>query len=77
METTVDEDALPGKLPETPLRAEPPSSYKVNQVFGIISICITSIYGYSKENFFFVFLPFLAPLPWHMEIPRLGVESEL
>ncbi|XP_004673984.1 PREDICTED: glycoprotein integral membrane protein 1 [Condylura cristata] len=29
VETTVDEDALPGKLPETPLRAEPPSSYKV------------------------------------------------
>ncbi|KAM4866287.1 glycoprotein integral membrane protein 1 isoform 2-T3 [Thomomys bottae] len=28
METTVDEDALPGKLPETPLRADPPSSYK-------------------------------------------------
>nr|XP_020031589.1 glycoprotein integral membrane protein 1 [Castor canadensis] len=29
VETTLDEDALPGKLPETPLRAEPPSSYKV------------------------------------------------
>ncbi|XP_037376453.1 glycoprotein integral membrane protein 1 [Talpa occidentalis] len=29
VETTIDEDALPGKLPETPLRAEPPSSYKV------------------------------------------------
>ncbi|XP_054426075.1 glycoprotein integral membrane protein 1 [Pteronotus mesoamericanus] len=29
VETTVDEDALPGKLPETPLRAETPSSYKV------------------------------------------------
>ncbi|XP_064014362.1 glycoprotein integral membrane protein 1 isoform X3 [Pogoniulus pusillus] len=28
-ETTVDEEALPGKLPETPLRTEPPSSYKV------------------------------------------------
>ncbi|XP_032750892.1 glycoprotein integral membrane protein 1 isoform X2 [Rattus rattus] len=27
--TTVDGNALPGKLPETPLRAEPPSSYKV------------------------------------------------
>ena len=22
---------------------------------------------------FFVFLPFLGPLPWHMEVPRLGV----
>ncbi|XP_016079448.1 PREDICTED: glycoprotein integral membrane protein 1 isoform X1 [Miniopterus natalensis] len=29
VETTVDEDSLPGKLPETPLRAETPSSYKV------------------------------------------------
>ena len=28
-------------------------------------------------NFFGVFLPFLGPLPWHMEVPRLGVESEL
>ena len=26
---------------------------------------------------FFVFLPFLGPLPRHMEVPRLGVESEL
>ncbi|XP_044531396.1 glycoprotein integral membrane protein 1 [Gracilinanus agilis] len=29
VETTINEDPLPGKLPETPLRAEPPSSYKV------------------------------------------------
>ncbi|XP_039096882.1 glycoprotein integral membrane protein 1 [Hyaena hyaena] len=29
VETTADEGALPGKLPETPLRGEPPSSYKV------------------------------------------------
>ncbi|KYO37708.1 glycoprotein integral membrane protein 1 isoform B [Alligator mississippiensis] len=28
-ETTVDEETLPGKLPETPLGTEPPSSYKV------------------------------------------------
>ena len=27
--------------------------------------------------FFFVFLPLLGPLPWHVEVPRLGVESEL
>ena len=26
---------------------------------------------------FFVFLPFLELLPWHIEVPRLGVESEL
>uniref|UniRef100_A0A8C0UM88 Glycosylated integral membrane protein 1 n=1 Tax=Cyanistes caeruleus TaxID=156563 RepID=A0A8C0UM88_CYACU len=29
VETTVDEETLPGKLPETPLRIEPASSYKV------------------------------------------------
>ena len=27
--------------------------------------------------FIFVFLPFLGPLPRYMEVPRLGVESEL
>ena len=27
--------------------------------------------------FFFVFLPFLRLLPRHMEVPRLGVQSEL
>ena len=27
--------------------------------------------------FVFVFSPFLGPLPRHMEVPRLGVESEL
>ena len=26
---------------------------------------------------FFVFLPLLGPFPRHMEVPRLGVESEL
>ena len=29
------------------------------------------------NDFFFVFLPFLGPLPRHMEVPRLGVQSEL
>ena len=28
-------------------------------------------------NFFFVCLPFLGPLLWHMEVPRLGVKLEL
>ena len=27
--------------------------------------------------FFFVFLLFLGPLPWHMGVPRLGVKLEL
>ena len=29
------------------------------------------------EPFFLSFLVFLGPYPWHMEIPRLGVKSEL
>ena len=37
---------------------------------------------YFEENFlvfffFFFLLPFLGPLPQHMEVPRLGVELEL
>ena len=36
-------------------------------------ICVDSGDGC---NFFF-FLPFLGPLPRHMEVPGLGVESEL
>ena len=30
-----------------------------------------------NDFFFLIFLPFLGPLSWHMEAPRLGVESEL
>ena len=35
--------------------------------------------SFISTNFlsFFFFLPFLRPHPWHMEDPRLGVESEL
>ena len=37
--------------------------------------------GVQRPIFFcfvlFVFLPFLAPLPRHMEVPRLGVQLEL
>ena len=33
--------------------------------------------GVAMVFFFFVFLLFLGPLPLHMEVPRLGVESEL
>ena len=31
----------------------------------------------TKSHFFFVFLPFLGLILWHMEVPRLGVESAL
>ena len=39
------------------------------------SHCRSSCYPFFF--FFLVFLPFLGPLPWHMEVPRLGVHSEL
>ena len=29
------------------------------------------------SNSFFLFLKFLGLYPWHMEVPRLGVEPEL
>ena len=34
-------------------------------------------YILSKTNKFFCLFVFLGPLPWHMEVPRLGAESEL
>ena len=33
--------------------------------------------GEEAPAFFFLFLYFLGPHPWHMEVPRLGVKSEL
>ena len=46
------------------------------------NFCIPLFLGKSRFiDFFvvvvFVFLVFLGPLPWHMEFPRLGVESAL
>ena len=48
---------------------------------------VDSFHVYILENFYHkwmlkffvvvVFLPFLGPLPWHIEVPRLGVQSEL
>ena len=35
------------------------------------------VYTTAHHMGFFVFLLFLGPLPQHMEVPRLGVESEL
>ena len=49
-----------------------------------IYISFTLIYSKGKKNhlwsdfiFYFLFLSFLGPHPQHMEIPRLGVQSEL
>ena len=39
--------------------------------------CMEIIFLLFIYLFIFVFLPFLGPLLRHMEVPRLGVESEL
>ena len=36
------------------------------------------IYIYVKYIYIYIYTyPFLGPHPWHMEVPRLGVKSEL
>ena len=39
----------------------------VSDLYLVVLICICMVF------FFFVFLPFLGALPWHMEVPSLGV----
>ena len=43
----------------------------------LIPVILPFLPVYSFFFFFFVFLPFLGPLLRLMEVPRLGVESEL
>ena len=42
---------------------------------------VNILYSYTLYSYnilySYVFLPFLGPLPRHMEVPRLGVQSEL
>ena len=49
----------------------PPPPQKTIKLSGAVVIQGTILF------LFFVFLPFLGPLLRHMEVPRLGVESEL
>ena len=42
-------------------------------VFDLFSIC----YHFILFIYYLYFSWFLGPQPWHMEVPRLGVESEL
>ena len=39
-------------------------------------MCISASKGWLNMNFFLFFV-FLGPYLWHMEVPRLGVKSEL
>jgi len=43
----------------------------------LISFFICSYPVFPAPIFFFSFCYFFGPLPWHTEVPRLGVESEL
>ena len=43
-------------------------------LYSIVTHTHTYIHTYTL---FFFFLPFLGPLLWHIEVPRLGVQSEL
>ena len=52
--------------------------------FLFLHICSSGgLLDFKNENYvvslsvFFFFLPFWRPHPWHMEIPRLGLKSEL
>ena len=44
--------------------------------WGIVPVGLSPLHGLFFF-FFLVFLLFLGPLPRHMEVPRLGVQSEL
>ena len=39
--------------------------------------CPSEVETHFMEVFFFFFFVFLGPQPWHMEVPSLGVQSEL
>ena len=43
--------------------------FLAKKIFFCLFVCLFVWFG-------FVFLPFLGLLPWHMEVPRLGVQSE-
>ena len=43
----------------------------------LMTLFIYLIYLFILAFFFFFFFVFLGPQPWHIEVPRLGVEWEL
>ena len=50
---------------------------RAEQVFRELDIVRKRFYFIFTLLYFFVFLPFLGPLLWQMELPRLGAKSEL
>ena len=49
----------------------------VNMEGNSIILTVKHILNHGVFLFVFDFLPFMGPLPWHMEVPKLGVKSEL
>ena len=39
----------------------------------VLALLVTPVHYTHTFFFFLVFLSFLGPLPWHMEVPRVGV----
>ena len=52
-----------------------PEIMNISEGLEIIAVLLSPKY-YTQLHFFF-FFAFLGPYPQHMEVPRLGVESEL
>ena len=52
-------------------------SLYLGRILFVGSFVLTYFFVCVGVCFFFVFLPFLGPLPEHMEVPRLGVQTEL
>ena len=42
-----------------------------------VCVCVDRAAAEMRLSFVCLFLPFLGPCRWHMEVPRPGVESEL
>ena len=59
--------------PNTPRKGSKAGLASFRQVVHLMLVGIFLLFFF----FFFVFLPFLGPLLRHMEVPRLGVQSEL
>jgi len=54
-----------------------PASLRVEQPACFWWFCSDDLLAHAVLLFFLSFLPFLGPLPQYMEVPRLGVQSEL
>ena len=43
----------------------------------LLCTSVFKVFGFFFFFFFFLSLSFLGPHPWHMEVPRLGIQSQL